>query len=216
MSLDVDLTTLHRTWPVRALRLAAAALGLTALITLPVDATSNNGSFNLANYFGYFTVLSNILAVLVLLIGAVLAPSAPWFTWLRGLATTCMVVTAVVYAMLLRNVDVQINMQWINDVMHRYLPLIVAVDWIVLSAKNLPRRSWITWLAAPLVYGVYSLIRGPIVDWYPYPFLDPRSQGYGSMVISLIVVFIGMIGMSAGVAWLGTRTLGRARPVDPD
>ncbi|WP_018177614.1 Pr6Pr family membrane protein [Jongsikchunia kroppenstedtii] len=215
MSLDVDLDTLHRTWWVRTFRLAAAALGLAALITLPVNAVDKNGSFDFGNYFSYFTVLSNVLAVAVLLVGALAVPSASWFTWLRGLATTCMVVTAVVYAMLLRNIDVQLNTQWINDVMHRYLPLIMVIDWIVLSARNLPARSWISWLTAPLVYGVYSLIRGPIVDWYPYPFIDPRSQGYGSMVVSLIIVFAGMIAMSAGVAWLGTRTLGRPKPTDP-
>ncbi|WP_280481932.1 Pr6Pr family membrane protein, partial [Nocardia cyriacigeorgica] len=36
--------------------------------------------------------------------------------------------------------------------------------------------------------GAYTLIRGPVVDWYPYPFLDPREQGYVSLVIGLVVL----------------------------
>ena len=52
---------------------------------------------------------------------------------------------------------------------------------------------------------IYTLTRGPIVDWYPYPFIDPRSQGYLSMTLGVVVVFIGMTALSAGVYWLGTR-----------
>lgn len=201
MSFDVDLHSLHRAPVVRVLRFAAAALGLAALITLPL---SKGSGFSYSNYFSYFTVLSNILAVIVLLIGAVLAPTAGWFQWLRGLATTCMVITAIVYAMFLANVDVQLTTVWINNVMHRFLPLLIALDWIFVRAGRTPNKAWLTWLIAPLAYGIYTLIRGPIVDWYPYPFIDPREQGYGTMTISIITIFIGMIGLSAGVYWLGT------------
>ena len=89
--------------------------------------------------------------------------------------------------------------------MHRVMPLVILIDWIVLRAWRLPDRSWLTWMAIPLIYGVYTLSRGPVVDWYPYPFIDPRTQGYVSMTISLVVVLIGMTLMSFGVYWLGTR-----------
>ena len=91
--------------------------------------------------------------------------------------------------------------------------LAVSPDWIVVRARRLPERAWLSWLTIPLVYGVYTLIRGPIADWYPYPFIDPRGQGYLSMTISLVVVFVGMAFMSFGVYWVGTR--GR-RPDAPE
>ncbi|GAB17434.1 hypothetical protein GOEFS_032_00300 [Gordonia effusa NBRC 100432] len=199
--------SLDRSRWVRLLRLAAAALGLAALTATIVQA---GDTFSLANFFSYFTVLSNVLTVTVFAVGALFAPKAGWFQWIRGLTTTCMIITGIVYALLLANIDVQLQTQWINDTMHRYLPLLVLLDWIFVRPRNLPKRSWLTWLLAPLIYGVYTLTRGPFVDWYPYPFIDPRSPGYASMTISLIVVFVGMIGLSAGVYWVGTWN----RPVD--
>lgn len=188
-------------WWVRLLRLAAAGLGTTALVATVVTA---GDSFSAANFFSYFTVLSNVVTVVVLAVGAVTASEMAWFQWLRGLATTCMIITGIVYALLLANIDVQLQTPWINDTMHRYMPALILLDWIAIRPRNLPERSWLTWLAAPLVYGVYTLSRGPFVDWYPYPFIDPRQQGYAPMTVSLIVVFIGMAGLSAGVYWIGT------------
>ncbi|OCH82423.1 Pr6Pr family membrane protein [Gordonia sp. UCD-TK1] len=200
------------TWWIRLLRIAFAALGVTALVYQAVLRYGDAG-FTLANFFGYFTVLSNIFAALILLVGGLLAPASPAWEWCRGAATTCMVITGIVYALLLQGIDVDVTYAWVNDVLHRVIPLVMLLDWIVVRARRLPERAWLSWLTIPLVYGVYTLIRGPIADWYPYPFIDPRGQGYLSMTISLVVVFVGMAFMSFGVYWVGTR--GR-RPDAPE
>ncbi|WP_433716599.1 Pr6Pr family membrane protein [Nocardia sp. CA-084685] len=57
------------------------------------------------------------------------------------------------------------------------------------------------WLVYPLDYGAYILIRGRIVDWYP--FLDPRHQGYVSMTMGLVVLVIGFALLAVAVAGLG-------------
>ena len=44
-------------------------------------------------------------------------------------------------------------------------------------------RTALPWLGVPLVYVAYSLLRGPLVDWYPYPFLDPADGGYGRVAV---------------------------------
>jgi hypothetical protein len=64
---------------VRGLRLAAAGLGIAALVTALVQSTGS-----VANFFSYFTVESNILAVVVLVGGAVLTGCPrgwPYFRW---------------------------------------------------------------------------------------------------------------------------------------
>jgi hypothetical protein len=49
----------------------------------------------------------------------------------------------------------------------------------------------------PLAYLAYSLIRGPNVDWYPYPFLDPDEvggyAGVAAMSIGITILFLGLI-----------------------
>ena len=195
---------------VRVLRFVAAVVGIAAIAYVPVTASEG---FGFANYFSYFTILSNVGAAIVLLGGALLAPIGLWRQWFRGAATTAMLITAIVYALLLSHIDVSLSGEWTNTVLHRLIPLVLLIDWAVFRPKSLPALSWLTWLAFPLVYGVYTLTRGPLVDWYPYPFIDPRSQGYLSMTLGVVVVFIGMTALSAGVYWLGTRGA-RSRPQD--
>jgi hypothetical protein len=107
----------------------------------------------------------------------------------RGATTLYLLITGVVYAVLLAKVDVMLTDKWINDVLHRILPVIVVLDWILVPvALGITRKLIGAWLIYPAVYGVYTLIRGPIVDWYPYPFLDPRQQGYVSLIIGLVIL----------------------------
>ncbi len=187
---------------VRALRFVAAVVGIAAVVHVPITASDG---FGFANYFSYFTILSNIGAAIVLLGGALLAPNGLWWQWFRGGVTTAMLITAIVYALLLSGIDVSLSGEWTNTVLHRLIPLVLLIDWAVFRPRSLPALSWLTWLTFPLVYGVYTLTRGPFVDWYPYPFIDPRGEGYLSMTLGVVVVFIGMSALSAGVYWLGTR-----------
>lgn len=185
--MSVDLQDTSGTHPVaRVLRLAFAAFGLLALMWIPLN---GGDDFSWFNYFSYFTVLSNVLAVLVLLIGAAADPPGRGWQLLRGAVTVYMVITGIVYAILLSSIDVGMEGQWTNDIVHRVLPLVLIVDWVV----NPPRMrisdgQAMTWLWFPVLYGVYTLVRGPFADWYPYPFIDPRTQGYLQMTIGLVVL----------------------------
>ncbi|WP_446223192.1 Pr6Pr family membrane protein [Nocardia sp. IBHARD005] len=192
-------------WWIRAYRIGFGLLGLVALLWIPLR-NIDSATFSLTNYLSYFTVESNILGVIVLLIGGLVAPQSRGWQLVRGAATLYMLITMVVYAVLLSRIDVMLNDQWINDIMHRYLPMILVLDWIfVAMARRLrPNPALIgQWLVFPLIYGVYSLIRGPIVDWYPYPFINPTGQGYVSMAIGLVVLTLVFAVLAVAMASLG-------------
>lgn len=194
---------------VRVFRVVAALLGLAALIWIPVRSADVAG-FSLANFFSYFTVLSNVLAAVVFLVGGGVDPRSETFDKVRGAATTYMVITGIVYAVLLSNVDVQIQDAWTNAVLHRIVPVLIVVDWVL----DPPRRrnselAPLVWLAFPVVYGVYSLIRGPIVDWYPYPFLDPRGSGYVPLAIGLVVLVVAFLLIALAVDRVGELATSR-------
>lgn len=190
---------------IRAYRIGFGVLGLVALLWIPLR-NLDSATFSLTNYLSYFTIESNILAVVVLLIGGLVAPQGRSWQLVRGAVTLYMLITMVVYAVLLANIDVMLTDQWINDVMHRYLPLVLVLDWLFVAMPQRLRPSPALigqWLLFPLVYGVYTLIRGPIVDWYPYPFLDPRAQGYLSMGLGLVVLTLVFAVLAVAMASLG-------------
>lgn len=188
---------------VRALRLLFAALTFAALSWIVAKGLTSS-SFSLANYFSYFTVLSNVLTVLALAVGGVADPQGERWQLFRGGVTLYMVITGIIYAVLLAGIDVGVADPWTNNVVHRIMPVVILIDWIVVPPrKKISEAQSLIWLVFPFVYGIYSLIRGPIVDWYPYPFLDPRSQGYVALVIGLLVLVAAFLLMALAVNAVG-------------
>ncbi len=67
-------------------------------------------------------------------------------------------------------------------------------------------RGALPWLSFPVAYIAYTLIRGAIVDWYPYFFVNPhRAGGYLAVAASCLAIGVGMIGLIALIAWAGNR-----------
>lgn len=90
--------------------------------------------------------------------------------------------------------------------LHAVMPVAVVVGWFMYHHHYLLKLKYaLTWLAFPLVYLVYSLIRGVFTHWYPYPFFDPSQVGYQGIrwytILFLIVAYV--IGL--GVVWTGNK-----------
>ncbi len=47
------------------------------------------------------------------------------------------------------------------------------------------------WIIYPLVFGVYTFIRGEITDFYPYPFINADILGYFSAIKNMLGVTTG-------------------------
>lgn len=201
----------------RALRLALASLLLVSLVSQLFIGLSR-ADLTIVRFFSYFTVLSNTLAVvmLVMLAGSPGRDQAPWFALFRGAVTVYMSVTGLVYVVLLAPnlADVPAPEPWIDWTIHVVGPVAVALDWLF-SPPATPLRpsAPALWLAFPTIYLGYSLIRGPIVDWYPYPFLDPDEVGgYGGVVLWCGVVLIVIVGFGFLYRWWSGRSSTRANP----
>lgn len=69
-----------------------------------------------------------------------------------------------------------------------------------------------TWLIFPAVWLGYTMIRGPLVDWYPYPFLDANEKSVGSIVITCFGIMIVFVVIAAILRWwAGARRPSAAR-----
>lgn len=168
------------------------------------------------NFFSFFTVESNIAAAFVLIAlefrpGALLERLA---RAIRPAVTLYMTMTGIIYAVLLApaSADVGLTAQWVDVVVHELGPLVLFVDWILAPPERRPVvRDLRNWLVFPVVYVAYSLIRGPIADWYPYPFLDPNLDGGAGKVAIMVVVLIPcVVVMAVGLVKLASA--GRLTP----
>lgn len=155
------------------------------------------------DHFSFFTVLSNVFAAVVALLGVFTPVSAQ----IRGAAVLYMGTTGIVYWLLLRDIDVQ-TPAYANWVLHTIVPILVVAEW--LSAPERTRRAWL-WLSFPLAYLAYTLVRGPIVNWYPYPFMDPRTHGYGAVFLNCLVVTVVFVALAFAVSWTGNKLAQKQR-----
>jgi hypothetical protein len=182
------------------------------------------GVLNPIRFFSYFTNLSNIFAGVVLIVGAVFLIQRRDATLaqdiIRGASVAAIVLVFIVYGILLRNEDLGNLQPWVNAVIHYIFPLAALADWLLLPPKNALRaRQLGYWLIYPLVYLVYTLIRGPFdtdttfpKGWYPYPFLNPNSAttgGYGGVVLYCVAISAAFL----VVSWLLIFTANRWKGV---
>jgi hypothetical protein len=192
----------------RVARLAFAGFDIAAMCVAITDTTGS-----LVNFFSFFTIESNLLAIAVLLIGGVFDPRSQRWAYVRGAATLYMVITGIVYAALLANQEVGLTAAWVDSAMHQVTPAVLLADWICFPPwSRASYRAALAWLAFPLVYLAYSLSRGAVVDWYPYPFLDPRHPGGYGRVAAFAVVLAVVMALLA----LAVNAIGRKRAASAD
>lgn len=194
---------------IRAYR-ALAALAVLVAIYYQVSKGLGQKSFSPTDYFSYFTELSNLFAAGIFLYGAIRSPASrsAGVELLRGAAVVYMLTTGIVYAVLLAGHHVPYP--WVNTILHRIMPVAVALDWAIDPPRvRLQLRQTLLWMSFPLVYVAYTLIRGAIVNWYPYFFVDPnRHGGYLLVAGDCLAVALGILALVAATTWVGNRRFG--------
>ena len=197
-------------------RLVFGILGVATVFILMVNRWDAE-SFRVSNYFSFFTIQSNLMAAAILIYGAVrvIKPDAlSRRDILRGAIMLYMAMTGIVYGLLLSGYQeaLQTTVAWADTVLHKIIPLVMVIDWLVdPPAHRITWRQARWWIVYPVAYLIYSLIRGPIVDWYPYPFVDPdESGGYLGVAANSVGISLGVLLAIWLVIWASKR---RARLV---
>ena len=184
---------------VKAVRLLGAAAIITALAATTYAAV-RDGVFVLWNFFGFFTIQSNVIGVVVLLVAVRYTAAARprWVELARACATVYLVIVGIVYWTLLVGVDVQIAYPWANVILHGVSSVLLLTDWLIEGPRaTLPwRDAWVV-LIYPAVWLAVVIVRGATDGWVPYPFLDP-SHGY--MSVAVVGLGIAAVGYGLGLA----------------
>ncbi len=158
----------------------------------------------------FFTIQSNLLSGLVSVQLAV-GPDRDGPAWraIRLAALFGITVTGIVYSTVLAAIHEPNGSAetFVNDLVHYVVPVMMIVGWVAFGPRpRITRVTVVRSLAFPVLWLTYTLIRGAIWKWYPYPFLDVPSHGYPTVLLNAVIVTIVLAGI-AGLYTLGDRLL---------
>jgi hypothetical protein len=197
-----------------------AGFGLLTLLALSnqIGYLTGKGVFHPDTHFAYFTNLTNLLVSLMLLIGAyyLAIERDPTLTeeLVRGTATLAMATMGVVFAVSLSGFDVGNLQPWVNVVLHYIMPLAVVIDWLLLPPKAPLRLSQLGYcLIYPLAYLAFSLIRGAMIGFYPYAFMNPSlvgpayggQSGYAGVATFCLLILLAFLLLGGMLSIVGNR-----------
>ncbi|AEH89220.1 Pr6Pr family membrane protein [Mesorhizobium opportunistum] len=206
--------------PVAGLIIGLAGLVLQFCITVPASMEAGRGLLgSIVFYFSFFTILTNIGAVLVH--ASLLSPTG--YAWLPAFAgprmragvAVSIAMVMIVYATVLARLWQPQGLFLLCDVLLHYVtPVLFVLWWLMSGADGKTRWSDISWwVLYPIAYLIYALARAPLAGEVPYSFLDVAKNGWGSVAMAslaitglFLVICVVAVLADQGVARLRTKT----------
>ncbi len=157
-------------------------------------------------YFGYFTILTNLLVALTMTrVGMDRWPGGPQpsASALTGVTLAITIVGVIYHLLLSGRVPELSSFGWIADrTMHYLVPVLSLFFWIIFVPKfSFTFKDPFFWMIYPLGYLVYAMARGSIDGWYPYFFIDVGMLGYAKAMLNAAILSVGVLAIGYGVVF---------------
>ena len=147
-----------------------------------------NNNFRPGEYFAYFSIVTAIVAGLLLVVtgfGLIRSREDSKKSEIARLSlTVAMIVVGVVYHLLLADApgdERDGDYVWPvlpNEIIHTYGPILIVIDYLLSHKAFRPKLRAALWVAVfPLTWLVFSVIRGLATNWWPYWFINPNEEG---------------------------------------
>ncbi len=190
------MKTLARIIAGGGLLIGLAGLLLQFSLTISASmAAGRNFWLSVLFYFSFFTILSNIAAVVSH--AGQLFPAKELAYFQRrstgGAITTLMMVVGVVYHFILAPLWSPKGLFLVCDVILHYVtPILMAVWWLVSANGKARFKTLLWWLMPAAAYLVFVYVRWAFVHEVPYPFLDPAlpRQELIRGIVGIVVLFV--------------------------
>ena len=182
-----------------------AAIGWFALILQLYVMLNTNAKNAIAvtttviNFFSFFTILSNLLVAISLTASILFPNSKPGIFFSKPTTQSAIglyiIIVGIVYSVALRKIWNPEGLQLVADrLLHDLIPLLYLFYWLLFTPKKVLQWKHVPyWLIFPAIYLAYSLIRGALVNWYPYYFINAQELGYGKVAITSLLVLAAFI-----------------------
>jgi hypothetical protein len=93
-----------------------------------------------------------------------------------------------------------------DKLLHIAVPALALVGWLAFGPRGRAAISDLgPFLVLPVGWLVYTLVRGELVEWYPYPFIDVNEHGYGVVLVNALAIAAAMVLAAAGATVLDRR-----------
>ncbi len=209
------MTALRKPVALFGLLLGLGLLVVQFALTIPASmAAGRSLPASIVYYFSFFTILTNILLVLIYLGAAIkgqrwLSPFRRPVT--RATAAASIILVGGFYHFVLAPLWHLEGLLALCTFGLHYITPSLYVLWFALWNRSgtLRLANLPTMFAYPVVYLVYVMVRGPIAGEYPYPVLDAAALGYvqvGVNVLGLIVLYAALAAFAVAI----DRSLHRA------
>lgn len=166
---------------------------------------------SLIKFFSYFTILTNLLVALYFTASLFFSNTRTGIfsrKYARVTALTVYIlVVGLIYNLLLRQIWTFTGWGLIsNELLHTITPLYFLGYWFfVVKKSTLNYKTAFYWTIYPLAYMAYSLLRGSVVDSYPYPFIDVNLLGYSRVFINSIGIAVLFLALFYTFIAIGNR-----------
>jgi hypothetical protein len=204
-------------------RWGTSAWVLAAIVT-QIWSEIANDAFYPESYFSYFTIQSSLINIVAFAVGGFVAwrsvKDTRLFTVVRIAVFSYAIVTAIVYNALLRNIPSEgyEAPAWCNESTHVWVPIVIVLEWLFGSGRISLRIRAMWWaLLFPFGWVAFTVIRGMITGWWPYPFLEPDGpNGIGGVVTYILGIAVFMA-INAFIALVIAQVWARIRkqPLHP-
>ncbi|MEO5806818.1 Pr6Pr family membrane protein [Devosia sp.] len=160
----------------------------------------------MGNFFSYYTILTNIVLVLIYLS---LVLKAKWLEPFRSPVTRAMMaanialVTLFVYFVLRHLYAFEGLFDLADRMLHYLCPTLYLLWWLFAQP-----HGGLKWLSLPimllptLIYFIYIIARGAWVQEYPYPVINVIDLGYPQVLLNAVLMTIGLAVLTAIVILL--------------
>lgn len=178
-------------------RLTAIAIGAMALVALAMQFWLNGDTPGLEPWgarawdmLRYFTILTNGLVAAVMLREVAGRPIGPHW---HATAALNIAMVGIIYQILLAPAEPLVGLDWWPDALfHAIVPAATLVWWLAYAPKALRLADLPRWLAWPVAYCLYILIRAQFDGNHVYFFLDIPRFGLAIIarnIVGLVAVF---------------------------
>lgn len=180
-----------------AARASAAIIAVCGVLILCVRVflrLEQGESFLQALYFlsQFFTILTNLMAVALFAAIAANRVPSPRIIYSVVIAIACL---GGIFHVLLAHLQKLDGLAlWADHGVHTFMP-IISVVWLLCfgPTRKVTISDPAAWVAWPLLYFGYALLRASWSGFYPYPFLNVPKVGWSGLAINvagMILVFV--------------------------